>query len=43
MLTAGSAEARVCPECGAPVPLGTSCIEHFHALLALEWQIPVGR
>ncbi|MFN3648707.1 MAG: DUF5946 family protein [Armatimonadota bacterium] len=29
-----------CPECGAPVPEGGSCQESFHALLALEGQVP---
>lgn len=31
-----------CPECGAPLPGAGGCREHFHALLALEWQIPGG-
>ena len=31
-----------CPECGAEVPDGGSCRDHFHALLALEWRIPGG-
>jgi hypothetical protein len=34
--------AGLCPECGAPVPAGGSCRDHFHALLLLEWQIPGG-
>jgi len=29
-----------CPECGAPVPQGGSCRDHFHALLLLEGEIP---
>ena len=29
-----------CPECGAPVPPGGSCRDHFHALLLLEAEIP---
>jgi hypothetical protein len=29
-----------CPECGAPVPAGGSCLDHFHALLALEGTFP---
>ena len=29
-----------CPECGAPVPEGGSCRDHFHALLLLEGEIP---
>lgn len=28
-----------CPECGAPVPEGASCRDHFHALLLLEGEI----
>lgn len=31
-----------CPECGAPVPAGGSCRDNFHALLALEWEVPDG-
>ena len=30
---------EACPECGAPLPEGGSCLDHFHALL-LEAQIP---
>jgi hypothetical protein len=33
---------ETCPECGAAVPDGGSCRDHFHALLLLEWQIPGG-
>jgi hypothetical protein len=29
-----------CPECGAAVPDGGSCRDHFHALLLLEAEIP---
>jgi hypothetical protein len=29
-----------CPECGAPIPIGGSCADHFHALLLLEGEIP---
>lgn len=29
----------VCPECGAPVPVGGSCLDHFHALLLLEGEV----
>ncbi|MBY0397476.1 MAG: hypothetical protein K2X91_13560 [Thermoleophilia bacterium] len=29
-----------CPECGAPVPEGGDCRDHFHALLLLEGEIP---
>lgn len=25
-----------CEECGAPLPAGGACIDHFHAMLALE-------
>ena len=32
--------AEICPECGAPVPEGGSCRDHFHALLLLEGEIP---
>jgi hypothetical protein len=32
--------AEICPECGAPVPDGGSCRDHFHALLLLEGEIP---
>ena len=32
----------VCPECGAAVPDGGSCRDHFHALLLLESEIPGG-
>lgn len=35
-------DAAICPECGAPVPEGGTCHDHFDALLALEWQIPGG-
>jgi hypothetical protein len=31
-----------CTECGAPLPPGGSCREHFDTLLAREWQIPGG-
>src|SRR5262245_45586913 len=31
--------AGACPECGAPVPGGASCRDHFHALLLLESEI----
>src|SRR4051794_22321504 len=30
----------ICPECGAPVPDGGSCLDHFHTLLLLEGEIP---
>jgi hypothetical protein len=32
--------SELCPECGAPVPEGGSCRDHFHALLLLEGEIP---
>lgn len=31
---------ETCPECGAPVPDGGSCRDHFHAMLLLEAEIP---
>jgi len=31
-----------CPECGASVPAGGACRDNFHALLALEWDVPGG-
>jgi hypothetical protein len=30
---------RACPECGAPLPEGGSCLAHFHALLLLEYDV----
>jgi hypothetical protein len=30
----------LCPECGAPVPAGGACLDHFHALLVLEGSFP---
>jgi hypothetical protein len=32
--------SKTCPECGAAVPEGGSCRDHFHALLLLEGEIP---
>ena len=32
--------SETCPECGAAVPDGGSCRDHFHALLLLEGEIP---
>ena len=32
--------SEVCLECGAAVPQGGSCRDHFHALLLLESQVP---
>jgi hypothetical protein len=29
----------VCSECGAPVPAGGACLDHFHAMLALEHEV----
>jgi hypothetical protein len=34
--------STTCLECGAAVPAGGSCRDHFHALLLLEWQVPGG-
>ncbi len=31
-----------CPECGASTPKDGTCRDNFHALLALEWQVPDG-
>ncbi len=31
-----------CPECGAPIPAEADCQTNFHALLALEYDIPGG-
>ena len=31
-----------CPECGAEIPPDGACRDNFHALLAMEWQIPGG-
>jgi hypothetical protein len=30
----------ICPECGAPIPAGGACVDHFHALLVLEGTFP---
>jgi hypothetical protein len=30
----------ICPECGAPLPAGRACLDHFHALLVLEGTFP---
>ncbi len=32
--------SELCPECGASVAEGESCRDNFHALLALEAQVP---
>lgn len=29
-----------CPECGAPILAGGSCVDHFHTLLVLEGSFP---
>src|SRR3954462_15863374 len=34
--------SNCCPQCGAPVPDGSSCRDYFHALLLLEAEIPGG-
>jgi hypothetical protein len=31
--------AATCPECGASLPEGGKCIDHFHALLLLEYEV----
>ncbi|WP_165228074.1 DUF5946 family protein [Aquisphaera insulae] len=31
--------AASCPECGAALPEGGACIDHFHALLLLEYEV----
>jgi hypothetical protein len=31
--------AATCPECVAPLPEGGTCIDHFHALLLLEYEV----
>lgn len=31
---------NACPECGAPVPAGGQCLDHFHTLLVLEGSFP---
>jgi Family of unknown function (DUF5946) len=36
----GGGMSETCPECGARVPDGGSCRDHFHALLLLEAEIP---
>jgi hypothetical protein len=38
----GPVPSTACPECGAAVPAGGSCRDHFHALLLLESEIPGG-
>jgi Family of unknown function (DUF5946) len=30
----------MCPECGAPLTAGRDCVDYFHALLALEAEVP---
>lgn len=39
-LGAARVEGSRCPECGAPVDVGGSCRDAFHALLALEATVP---
>src|SRR5438105_567632 len=34
--------ATTCTECGAALPEGGTCRDHFHALLLLESEIPGG-
>lgn len=31
--------ANACQECGAPLPEGVKCIDYFHALLLLEYEV----
>jgi hypothetical protein len=31
---------RICPECGAELQNNTTCQEHFHQMLAWEWEYP---
>jgi len=38
----GSGVKDPCPECGAPVPTEGCCRDNFHAMLALEWEVPGG-
>ena len=35
-----SVTKSICPECGAPIPAGGACLDHFHALLVLEGTFP---
>src|SRR5438067_13288169 len=42
LLNRRSQMSNSCPECGAPVPIGGSCLDNFHALLLLESQVPGG-
>jgi hypothetical protein len=35
-----SVTKSICPECGAPIPAGGACLDHFHALLVLERTFP---
>src|SRR5438067_13494815 len=42
LLNRRSQMSNSCPECGAPVPIGGSCRDNFHALLLLESEIPGG-
>ena len=42
MLSEFTASLNVCPECGARIAPGGSCRDNFHALLALESDIPGG-
>src|SRR5262245_21049513 len=46
LITSSAAEgfgvSSVCHECGAAVPEGGACRDHFHALLQLESEIPGG-
>jgi hypothetical protein len=37
--TADVPMADGCEECGAPLPDGGTCIDHFHAMLLLEYEV----
>ena len=39
---AESPPRSTCPECGAAVPEGGTCLDNFHALLLLESEVPGG-
>lgn len=32
--------AQICPECGAELRDGETCQDHFHQMLAWEWEYP---
>jgi hypothetical protein len=41
-MSATADETARCPECGAPIAPPGTCRDNFHALLALEWEVPGG-